>query len=109
MNLRAVASTQRWRAVIVTAGLGQRRKTLSNTLTPFLSAVEITAIGIDPKRRAKAKTRLFAGVFRQLRFGIAVFRPLSNSDAQPTSTFHLTQRCRASILRTKRFACPGRV
>jgi 16S rRNA (adenine1518-N6/adenine1519-N6)-dimethyltransferase len=40
-------------AAIVTAGFGQRRKTLSNTLKPFLSAVEITAIGIDPKRRAE--------------------------------------------------------
>jgi 16S rRNA (adenine1518-N6/adenine1519-N6)-dimethyltransferase len=40
-------------AAIVTAGFGQRRKTLSNTLKPFLSAAEITAIGIDPKRRAE--------------------------------------------------------
>jgi 16S rRNA A1518/A1519 N6-dimethyltransferase RsmA/KsgA/DIM1 with predicted DNA glycosylase/AP lyase activity len=80
MNLRAVASTQRWRAVIVTAGFGQRRKTLSNTLKPFLSAVEITAIGIDPKRRAKAETRLSTGIFKQFRFGIAVVWTLSDND-----------------------------
>ena len=38
---------------IVTAGFGQRRKTLSNTLKPFMSAAEIEALGIDPKRRAE--------------------------------------------------------
>ena len=40
-------------AAIVTAGFGQRRKTLSNTLKPFMSASEIEALGIDPKRRAE--------------------------------------------------------
>jgi 16S rRNA (adenine1518-N6/adenine1519-N6)-dimethyltransferase len=40
-------------AAMVTAGFGQRRKTLSNTLKPFLGATEIEALGIDPKRRAE--------------------------------------------------------
>jgi 16S rRNA (adenine1518-N6/adenine1519-N6)-dimethyltransferase len=40
-------------AAMVTAGFGQRRKTLSNTLKPFLSATEIESIGINPKRRAE--------------------------------------------------------
>jgi 16S rRNA (adenine1518-N6/adenine1519-N6)-dimethyltransferase len=40
-------------AAMVTAGFGQRRKTLSNTLKPFLSAAQIEAVGIDPKRRAE--------------------------------------------------------
>ncbi len=40
-------------AAMVTAGFGQRRKTLSNTLKPFLTASEIEALGIDPKRRAE--------------------------------------------------------
>jgi 16S rRNA (adenine1518-N6/adenine1519-N6)-dimethyltransferase len=40
-------------ARIVTAGFGQRRKTLSNTLKPFLSSAAIEALGIEPKRRAE--------------------------------------------------------
>jgi 16S rRNA (adenine1518-N6/adenine1519-N6)-dimethyltransferase len=40
-------------AEIVTAGFGQRRKTLSNTLKPFMPAARIEAAGIDPKRRAE--------------------------------------------------------
>ena len=40
-------------AAMVTAGFGQRRKTLGNTLKPFLNATEIAACGIDPKRRAE--------------------------------------------------------
>ncbi len=40
-------------AKIVTAGFGQRRKTLSNTLKPYIPANEIEALGIDPKRRAE--------------------------------------------------------
>jgi 16S rRNA (adenine1518-N6/adenine1519-N6)-dimethyltransferase len=40
-------------AAIVTAGFGQRRKTLGNTLKPFLSSAQIEACGIDPKRRAE--------------------------------------------------------
>lgn len=38
---------------IVTAGFGQRRKTLGNTLKPFMTAAQIEACGIDPKRRAE--------------------------------------------------------
>ena len=37
----------------VSAGFGQRRKTLGNTLKPFLSADVIASLGIDPKRRAE--------------------------------------------------------
>ncbi len=40
-------------AALVTAGFGQRRKTLGNTLKPFLTAAQIEAQGIDPKRRAE--------------------------------------------------------
>ena len=40
-------------AAIVTAGFGQRRKTLSNTLKPYLPQAAIEALGIDPKRRAE--------------------------------------------------------
>ena len=40
-------------ATIVTAGFGQRRKTLSNTLKPYLAQAAIEALGIDPKRRAE--------------------------------------------------------
>jgi 16S rRNA (adenine1518-N6/adenine1519-N6)-dimethyltransferase len=40
-------------AALVTAGFGQRRKTLGNTLKPFLTASQITACGIDPVRRAE--------------------------------------------------------
>jgi 16S rRNA (adenine1518-N6/adenine1519-N6)-dimethyltransferase len=40
-------------AHFVSAGFGQRRKTLSNTLKPFLSADVIASLGIDPKRRAE--------------------------------------------------------
>jgi 16S rRNA (adenine1518-N6/adenine1519-N6)-dimethyltransferase len=40
-------------ATLVTAGFGQRRKTLSNTLKPYLSAATIESCGIDPKRRAE--------------------------------------------------------
>ena len=52
--------TSRLRAVnedrfanFVSAGFGQRRKTLGNTLKPFLSADVIASLGIDPKRRAE--------------------------------------------------------
>ncbi len=38
---------------MVTAGFGQRRKTLGNTLKPFLSAADMAAVGIDAKRRAE--------------------------------------------------------
>ena len=40
-------------ATFVAAGFGQRRKTLGNTLKPFLNADAIAALGIDPKRRAE--------------------------------------------------------
>ncbi len=40
-------------AALVTAGFGQRRKTLGNTLKPFLAAADIAACGIDPQRRAE--------------------------------------------------------
>lgn len=40
-------------AAMVTAGFGQRRKTLGNTLKPFLSAADISGCGIDPQRRAE--------------------------------------------------------
>ncbi len=40
-------------ARLVTAGFGQRRKTLGNTLKPFLSPAEMAAVGIDAKRRAE--------------------------------------------------------
>ncbi len=40
-------------AALVTAGFGQRRKTLGNTLKPFLSAAQISDCDIDPVRRAE--------------------------------------------------------
>ena len=40
-------------SAMVTAGFGQRRKTLSNTLKPFLAAAQIQAAGIEPKRRGE--------------------------------------------------------
>ncbi|MCA3000176.1 MAG: 16S rRNA (adenine(1518)-N(6)/adenine(1519)-N(6))-dimethyltransferase RsmA [Rhodocyclaceae bacterium] len=40
-------------AAMVTAGFGQRRKTLGNTLKPFVSAAQISACDIDPARRAE--------------------------------------------------------
>ncbi len=50
-RLRAKSDTRF--AAMVTAGFGQRRKTLGNTLKPFLNATEIAACGINPKRRAE--------------------------------------------------------
>ncbi|MBL8511554.1 MAG: 16S rRNA (adenine(1518)-N(6)/adenine(1519)-N(6))-dimethyltransferase RsmA [Betaproteobacteria bacterium] len=40
-------------AAIVMAGFGQRRKTLGNTLKPFLTAAEIEQCNIAPSRRAE--------------------------------------------------------
>ncbi len=40
-------------AAMVMAGFGQRRKTLANTLKPFMATKDIEALGIDPKRRAE--------------------------------------------------------
>ena len=50
-RLRALDETRF--ATFVAAGFGQRRKTLGNTLKPFLAADAIAALGIDPKRRAE--------------------------------------------------------
>ena len=50
---RPRAKSDKRLAEIVTAGFGQRRKTLSNTLKPFMPAAAIEAQGIDPKRRAE--------------------------------------------------------
>ncbi len=50
---RPRAKSDKRLAEIVTAGFGQRRKTLSNTLKPFMPATAIDAQGIDPKRRAE--------------------------------------------------------
>jgi 16S rRNA (adenine1518-N6/adenine1519-N6)-dimethyltransferase len=50
-RLRAKSDTRF--AALVTAGFGQRRKTLSNTLKPFLTAAQIEAADVDPKRRAE--------------------------------------------------------
>ena len=40
-------------AALVTAGFGQRRKTLGNTLRPFMPVDAISALGIDPRRRGE--------------------------------------------------------
>ena len=40
-------------AAMVAAGFGQRRKTLGNTLKPFLTASQISALGIYPRRRGE--------------------------------------------------------
>ena len=50
-RLRAIDETRF--ATFVAAGFGQRRKTLGNTLKPYLSADAIATLGIDPKRRAE--------------------------------------------------------
>jgi 16S rRNA (adenine1518-N6/adenine1519-N6)-dimethyltransferase len=50
-RLRAVDESRF--AAFVTAGFGQRRKTLGNTLKPFLAADAIASLGVDPKRRAE--------------------------------------------------------
>jgi 16S rRNA (adenine1518-N6/adenine1519-N6)-dimethyltransferase len=41
---------------MVTAGFGQRRKMLRNTLKPFINAAETSACGIDPQRSAEASS-----------------------------------------------------
>jgi 16S rRNA (adenine1518-N6/adenine1519-N6)-dimethyltransferase len=38
---------------LVTQAFSQRRKTLRNTLKPLLSAEQMEAVGVDPKRRAE--------------------------------------------------------
>lgn len=50
---RLCANDDKRFAALVTAGFGQRRKTLGNTLKPFLSATQIAACDIDPVRRAE--------------------------------------------------------
>jgi 16S rRNA (adenine1518-N6/adenine1519-N6)-dimethyltransferase len=40
-------------AAMVMAGFGQRRKTLGNTLKPFMTATQVSDCGIDPQRRAE--------------------------------------------------------
>ena len=43
-------------ATVVAAAFSQRRKTLRNSLKPFLSVEDIAAAGIDPGRRAETVT-----------------------------------------------------
>lgn len=50
---RLVAQDETRFAAMVMAGFGQRRKTLGNTLKPFMTAAQISASGIDPQRRAE--------------------------------------------------------
>jgi 16S rRNA (adenine1518-N6/adenine1519-N6)-dimethyltransferase len=50
-RLRA-RSDQRF-AEVVTAAFGQRRKTLRNTLRPWLAAEDFSALGIDSQLRAE--------------------------------------------------------
>jgi 16S rRNA (adenine1518-N6/adenine1519-N6)-dimethyltransferase len=48
-------------AAVVTAAFGQRRKTLRNALSRFLSAAQIVALGIDPGLRAETLTPMQFG------------------------------------------------
>lgn len=52
-NERLRAKSDKHFSAVVTAGFGQRRKTLGNTLKPYLSADTIRTCGIDPQRRAE--------------------------------------------------------
>ncbi len=52
-ELRPKAQDESRFAAIVTASFGQRRKTLGNTLKPFMPANVISSLGIDPKRRGE--------------------------------------------------------
>ena len=65
-------------AALVTAGFGQRRKTLGNTLKPFMPAEAILAQGIDPKRRGET---LSVADFIALADASMVF-PEERSDAE---------------------------
>jgi 16S rRNA (adenine1518-N6/adenine1519-N6)-dimethyltransferase len=40
-------------AAVVTAAFGQRRKTLRNSLSQYLSAAQMQELGIDPAARAE--------------------------------------------------------
>lgn len=50
---------------IVTAAFGQRRKTLRNALSRYLSAPQIGALGIDPGLRAETLTPMQFGALAQ--------------------------------------------
>jgi len=52
-------------AAVVTAAFGQRRKTLRNALSRFLTAQQIGALGIDPGLRAETLTPLQFGALAQ--------------------------------------------
>ena len=50
---------------VVTAAFGQRRKTLRNALSRYLSAPQIGALGIDPGLRAETLTPMQFGALAQ--------------------------------------------
>jgi 16S rRNA (adenine1518-N6/adenine1519-N6)-dimethyltransferase len=50
---------------VVTAAFGQRRKTLRNALSRYLSAQQISALGIDPGLRAETLTPMQFGALAQ--------------------------------------------
>ena len=50
---------------VVTAAFGQRRKTLRNALSRYLSAPQISALGIDPGARAETLTPMQFGALEQ--------------------------------------------
>ena len=50
---RLLAEDETRFAAMVMAGFGQRRKTLGNTLKPFMTAAQITGCDVDPTRRAE--------------------------------------------------------
>jgi len=50
---------------VVTAAFGQRRKTLRNALSRYLSARQIGALGIDPGLRAETLTPMQFGALAQ--------------------------------------------
>jgi 16S rRNA (adenine1518-N6/adenine1519-N6)-dimethyltransferase len=50
---------------VVTAAFGQRRKTLRNALSAYLSAQQIGALGIDPGLRAETLTPMQFGALAQ--------------------------------------------
>jgi 16S rRNA (adenine1518-N6/adenine1519-N6)-dimethyltransferase len=50
---------------VVTAAFGQRRKTLRNALSRYLSAPQIGALGIDPGARAETLTPMQFGALAQ--------------------------------------------
>jgi 16S rRNA (adenine1518-N6/adenine1519-N6)-dimethyltransferase len=50
---------------VVTAAFGQRRKTLRNALSRYLSAQQIGALGIDPGLRAETLTPMQFGALAQ--------------------------------------------